>query len=152
LSIARAFNEVKATSKAHDKQVSLNTNRNYNALQASKPWASPEDMAAAARGRGAPRGRGFRGRGGGGVGRQGNDWNPRPNNNYNSGGNEHFSPTKQFNQGRGQFNSPNKFPRNNNQQQGPPRGQNHGNQHGNQNSGFQQKQRSANKPFRGGGN
>jgi hypothetical protein len=48
----RAFNEVKATSKAHDKQVSLNTNKNYNALQALKPWASSEEIAAyVARGR-----------------------------------------------------------------------------------------------------
>jgi hypothetical protein len=57
--------------------VALNTNFNYNALQAAKPWASAEEVAAFAnRGRGAPRGRGVRNRG---NFRSGNDWNsPSP--------------------------------------------------------------------------
>jgi hypothetical protein len=74
--VTKAFSEVKATSRAHDKKVALNTSKNYNALQAAKPWASAEEVAAFNRGRGAPRGRGVRGRG---NSRPGNDWNsPSP--------------------------------------------------------------------------
>jgi hypothetical protein len=51
---------VKATSQAYDKKVALSMNKNYNALQASKPWASPDDISTFIRGRGfmAQRGRG----------------------------------------------------------------------------------------------
>jgi hypothetical protein len=140
---------VKATSRAHDKQVSLNTNKNYNQMQASKPWASSDDVAAFGRGRGAPRGRGFRGRS---DGRPGNVWNPR-NEGYNSGGSDQASPTKTFNKGRGQFNSAPRFQRNG-PQQNQQRGQNQGNnnQGGNNNAGFSQKARNQNKNFRTGGN
>jgi hypothetical protein len=151
---SRAFNEVKATSRAHDKQVSLNTNKNYNMMQASKPWASSEDVATFNRGGGAPRGRGFRGHGGGrGGGRPGNDWNPR--NNFNSGGSDSSSPQKQFNKGRGQFNSNPRFQRGNQQSnpnRGPQQGGNNNNNGPNNPGGFQQKPRSQNKGFRGGGN
>jgi hypothetical protein len=145
LSFSRAYNEVKATSRAHDKQVALNTNKNYNALQGSKPWASSDEMAALARGRGAPRGRGFQNRGG--V-RTGNDWNPR-NDKYNSGGADQFTPPKSFNRGRGQFNHGQRPPRGNpqaNQQQRNPQ------QNNNNNAGFSQKPRQQNKNFRNGGN
>jgi hypothetical protein len=137
---------VKATSRAHDKQVSLNTNRNFHLLQAAKPWASSEDTAAFGRGRGSPRGRGFRGRGG----RPGNDWNPR-HDNFNAGGQDNFSPQKPFNQGRGQFNQKSKFQRN------PPnpnqqRAQNNGNNFISGNSsGYSQKPKPQQKNFRGGG-
>ncbi len=59
--LCRAFNAVKATSRAHDKKVALVTNKNYNALQSVKPWASPDDVSAFNRGRGFPsqRGRGL---------------------------------------------------------------------------------------------
>jgi hypothetical protein len=79
--VSKAFSEVKATSRAHDKKIALNTNRNYNALQAAKPWASPEEVTAFNRGRGSPPGRGIRARGGY---RPGNDGNPRFDN-FNSG-------------------------------------------------------------------
>jgi hypothetical protein len=121
----------------------LNTNFNYNSLQASKPWASTEDAAAFARGRGAPRGRGFRGRNGG---RTGNDWNPR-NDNSNSGGQDHFSPQKPFKQqGRGSFNPKSKFPK-----QPQNQHQQRGGGGNNNNAGFQQKPRFPQKNFRGGG-
>jgi hypothetical protein len=142
----RAFNEVKATSRAHDKKVSLNTSRNYNVLQASKPWAPQEDAAALARGRGAPRGRGFRGRGGG---RPGNETNPR--NDFNSGGSD-YGASQRPNRGRGSFNSNQRFPRGNHQQ-GQNRNNNNFNSGNNTGGSFQQKQRPQNnKSFRGGGN
>jgi hypothetical protein len=58
---SRAFNAVKATSRAHDKKVALNTCQNYKALQSTKPWASHDDVSTFNRGRGgpAPRGRGM---------------------------------------------------------------------------------------------
>ncbi len=152
----RAFNEVKATSKAHDKQVSLNTNKNYNALQASKPWASSDDMAAYNRGRGAPRGRGGnQNRGGGGPG---NAFFPR-NKGFSPGGQQFQGQQRGSNPNRGQFNSPPKFQRNN-AQGGQPRGnQHHGNPGPNNtnnnhgfNGGYQQKPRPQDKAFRGGGN
>jgi hypothetical protein len=141
--LSRAFNEVKATSRAHDKQVSLNTNKNYNVLQASKPWASSDELAALARGRGASRGRGFPGRGGG---RAGNDWGPR-NDKFNAGGTDQFTPPKSFNSGRGHFNHGQKPARGNpqaNQQRNPQ-------QNSNNNAGFSQKPRPQNKNFRNGG-
>ncbi len=153
LSWLRAFNEVKATSRAHDKKVSLNTNRNYSSLQASKPWASPEEVADFARGRGAPRGRGLRSRGGGG--RPGNQWHPR--NEYNARGLEYGMPPK-TNWGRGQFNQTQRFQHNGpQQQQGPSRNNNNQGNYGgnsnNANSAFQQKKtRPPNKGFQGGGN
>ncbi len=61
--VSKAFSEVKATSRAHDKKVALNTSKNYNALQAAKPWASAEEVSTFNRGRGSPRGRGPRFRG-----------------------------------------------------------------------------------------
>jgi hypothetical protein len=78
--VSKAFSEVKATSRAHDKKIALLTNRNFNVLQAAKPWASTEEVAAFNRGRG---GGGQRGRGTGrgqANPRPGNDWNPRYNN------------------------------------------------------------------------
>jgi hypothetical protein len=61
--VSKAFSEVKATSRAHDKKIALNTSQNYNALQAAKPWATAEEVAAFSQGRGATRGRGVRSRG-----------------------------------------------------------------------------------------
>jgi hypothetical protein len=145
--VIRAFNEVKATSRAHDKQVSLNTNRNYNVLQAGKPWASSEDMAALGRGRGAQRGRNPQGRGGG---RSGNDWNPRGN--FNTGGPENFSPQKPFNRGRGHSQPYNKFPRGAPQTNQPRNNNNNGGNSSNNSGGYPQKPRPNNKNFRGGGN
>jgi hypothetical protein len=75
--VSKAFSKVKATSRAHDKKIALNTSRNYNALQAAKPWATAEDVAAFNRGRGAPRGCGVRFHG---NSQPGNDWNPRYHN------------------------------------------------------------------------
>ncbi len=72
--VSKAFSEVKATSRAHDKKIALNTNRNYNALQAAKAWASAEEVAAFNRRGGLSRGRGGRGRT---SFCQGNEWNPR---------------------------------------------------------------------------
>ncbi len=74
--VSKAFSEVKAVSRAHDKKIALNTSHNYNALQAAKPWASAEEVTAFNRGRGgggAARGRGVRNRG---NYRPGNDWIP----------------------------------------------------------------------------
>ncbi len=74
--VSKAFSEVKANSRAHDKKVALNTSRNYNALQAAKPSASADEVTAFNRGRGSPRGRGVPNQGGF---RQGNEWNsPSP--------------------------------------------------------------------------
>ncbi len=104
--VSKAFCKVKATSRALDKKIALNTNRNYNALQASKPWASAEEVSTFNQGRGSPRGRGMRIRG---NGRPGNNWNPR-NESFNPGGghygsnqpNQNFQNRGNFNQGRGQ--------------------------------------------------
>ncbi len=157
--VSKAFNEVKAASKAHDKQVSLNTNRNLYALQALKPWASSDDLAAA-RGRGFSRGRGFPSQGGG---RPRNDFGPR--NDFNSPGGSQFPTNQRGNfQQRGQFNSPPKFQQRGNQPQGQQRNNNSGsnlqgggsNNHnrGNNfnNGGYQNKPRPPNNNFRGGGN
>jgi hypothetical protein len=78
--VSKAFSEVKATSRAHDKKVALNTSRNYNAFQAAKPWASADEVATFNRGRGAGAQR-SRGRGMRGGFRQGNNSNPRYDNN-----------------------------------------------------------------------
>jgi hypothetical protein len=142
--VSKAYNEVKATSRAHDKQVSLNTNSNYNMMQATKPWAPAEDVVAFGRGRGSSRGRTPQGRGGG---RSGNGWNPR--NNFNAGGSEHFSPPKPFNRGRGQFPSNPRFQRGGPQGQQPRNNNNNGN---NSSGGYPQKSKPQNKSFRGGGN
>lgn len=104
--VSKAFSEIKATSRAHDKKVALNTNQNFKALQATKPWASAEEVLIFNRGRGSLRGRGMRNRG---TGRPGNDWNPR-HENFNPGGgqysanqsNPNFQNRGNFNQGRGQ--------------------------------------------------
>jgi hypothetical protein len=75
--VSKAFSEVKATSRAHDKKIALLTNRNFNALQAAKPWASADEVTTFNRGRGGPRGRGIaRGRGN----FRGNEWTPRYDN------------------------------------------------------------------------
>ncbi len=147
---------MKATSKAHDKQVSLNTNKNYNALQAMKPWASPEDVAAFAKGRGNPRGRGgFPPRGGG---RPGNAFSPR-NDGFFPGGHQFQNPQLKGNPGRGQYNSPPKFQRNNapqgqqrhNANSGNPGQNNSGANNNNFNNSYNQKSRPQGKAFRGGG-
>jgi hypothetical protein len=141
---------VKATSRAHDKKVALNTSKNYNALQASKPWASPDEISTFNKGRGFPAGRG-RGLHMRGSPRSGNVWNPRADN-FNSGGSDYGTQNqKNFNArgGRGSF------PNNNKSQRGQPSNQfagyNSGNQ-GNRAQGFQQKPKTQNKGFRGGGN
>jgi hypothetical protein len=149
---------VKATSKAHDKQVALNSNRNFNALQAAKPWASAEEVAAFGRGRGGPKGKPFQNQVGG---RPGNDFGPR-NNSFGGPGGSRF-PTPQRNNNfnnRGNFNAPPKFQRNNPQQQGQQRNNNanptnQGNANNSNNfnaGGYQQKPRPPNKNFRNGGN
>jgi hypothetical protein len=143
-------------SKAHDKQVSLNTNYNYNSLQASKPWASPEEVAAFNRGRGAQgRGRGAPMRGG----KPGNDFFPR-NNAFSPGGSNYNSAPRQNNGGKGNFNQGQKFQRGN-QQQGFQRNNNNSSNNAQNNpgqankfnnGGFPSKPRPPNKGFRGGGN
>jgi hypothetical protein len=143
--VSKAFSEVKATSRAHDKKVALNTSRNYNALQASKPWASAEEVSAFNRGRGAPRGRGNRNRGGY---RPGNEWTPR-NDNFNSGGgNFGFNQQGQNFPNRGNFSQG---------QRGQRGGQNLGNNrasnNGNRNPGFPKKTTgNQNRGARGGAN
>jgi hypothetical protein len=133
----------------------LLTNKNYNALQATRPWAPSEDVATFNRSRDGSRGRGQRPRD---QGRPGNDWNPR-NEQYNSGGKEFNSPGQGrgrgqpnclFQQQRGNFNNnaPHNFNNlnNNNANRG-------GGSSGSNNSNFQQKSRPPNnKNFRGGGN
>ncbi len=144
--VSKAFSEVKATSRAHDKKVALNTSFNYNALQASKPWASAEEVSAFNRGRGSPRGRGPRNRGGF---RLGNDWNPRSDNFNPGGGSFGANQQNRGGQNRGSFNQ-------------SPRGQRGGqqfnnnrgsNNNGNRNSNFPSKQmRPPNRGARGGAN
>jgi hypothetical protein len=144
--VSKAFSEVKATSRAHDKKVALNTNKNYNAMQAAKPWASAEEVLAFNRGRGSPRGRGVRSRGGF---RSGNDGNPRFDN-PNPGGTQFgYQSGNQGFQNRGNFNQ---FPKNirGNQSNNGGRGNNNPNNSGNR--GFPQKHRPQNRGNRGGGN
>jgi hypothetical protein len=154
ISLCSAFNEVKATSKAHDKQVSLNTNRNFNQLQASKPWASPDEVAAFNRGKGAQGwGRGTPMRGG----RPGNDFFPR--NNMLSPGGSNYNPAQRPNNGgKNNFNQAQK-PQRGNHHQGFQRPNNSNNAPNNQgqgnnfnSGGYQSKPRPPNKSFRGGGN
>jgi hypothetical protein len=149
---------VKATSRAHDKQVALNTNRNFNTLQSSKPWAVADDNSNFGRGRGASiRGRGASNRGG----RPGNESFPRNNNNFSSGGQGYSGQPRtntagksNFNQqsGRGQrggpqqqgYQRPNPNANNNNPNQGHPGGNFN-------NGGYPSKPRPPNRGFRGGG-
>jgi hypothetical protein len=153
----RAYNEVKANSKAHDKKISLITSRNYNSLQASKPWAASEDVATFTKGRDAAGGSRGRGQGFRGQGWSGNKGNPRQEQ-FNSGGKEYNRSGSSF-RGKGQPNRQNQ-PNRGGQQNGSrnfnngnsgnfnrPNNNNNGN-----NSGFQQKNRPGNKSFRGGGN
>jgi hypothetical protein len=141
--VSKAFSEVKATSRAHDKKIALNTNKKYNALLAAKPWASPDEVAMFNRGRGAPRGRGPRTRGGFG---QGNGWNPRFDN--NSGGNQFgASGSNQGFGNRGNFNQSQKNQRGNPNNNRP----NNNNPSGN-NRGFPPKQRTPNRGGKNGGN
>jgi hypothetical protein len=129
-------------------------------MQATKPWATPEDVSAFAKGRGGPnRGRGgFQNRN---PGRPGNDFVPR--NNSFQGGQQFSGQPRSNNPGRGNFNQPPK-PQRGNPQQGQQRPNpgnhnngpgynNHGNNNNNyNNSGYPNKPKPPNKNFRGGGN
>jgi hypothetical protein len=143
--VSKAFSEVKATSRAHDKKVALNTSKNYNALQASKPWASAEEVSTFNRGRGSPRGRGLRTRG---SFRTGNEWQPR-NDNFNSGGgNFGFNPQSQNFSNRGNFTQGQRG-----QRGGQHPGNNRGSNNGNRNQGFPKKTTgNLNRGNRGGAN
>jgi hypothetical protein len=144
--VSKAFSEVKATSRAHDKKIALNTNRNFNALQASRPWASADEVSTFNRGRGSPRGRGPRSRGN--NFRAGNDWNPR-NDNNSGGGNFGFNNQQNQNYpNRGSFSQGQKG-----QRGGQHPGSNRGSNNGNRNSGFPKKAMGPpNRGTRGGAN